>query len=70
MSQQATNAPHRQPTRNRVKRVVQQHQPRQQQRMTKADTSFAATMVKFIVVAFLAYALVPMSVLHWLEQTL
>jgi hypothetical protein len=27
MSQQTTNAPHRQPTRKRVQRVVQQHQP-------------------------------------------
>jgi hypothetical protein len=30
MSQQATNAPHRQPPRKRVKRVVQQHQPHKQ----------------------------------------
>jgi hypothetical protein len=35
MSQQSTNAPHRQPTRNRVKRVVQQHQPQPHKQPTK-----------------------------------
>jgi hypothetical protein len=35
MSQQSTNAPHRQPTRKRVQRVVQQHQPQPHKQPTK-----------------------------------
>jgi uncharacterized membrane protein YgcG len=63
MSNQHTQPQH-QPTRHRARRVVQQHQP---QRKTKAKPSFWARLIKFAVVAFLAYALVPMSWLHAAE---
>ena len=60
MNQQHTQPQH-QPTRHRARRVVQQQQP---PRKTKSKPSFWARLIKFAVVAFLAYALVPMSWLH------
>ena len=53
-----------QPRRQRVRKHAHPTQQNQPKRTTKAGVSFQARLIKFTVVAFLAYALVPMSWLH------
>lgn len=55
-----------QPRRQRVRKHAHPTPQNQPKRTTKAETSFQARLIKFSVVAFLAYALVPMSWLNLL----
>ncbi|MBO0615393.1 hypothetical protein [Thiothrix fructosivorans] len=49
MSQQSTNVPHRQPTRHRARRVVQQHQPQpHKQPATKAASGGVDGLTVFL----------------------
>lgn len=55
-----------QPRRQRVRKHAHTTPQKQPKHTTKAETSFQARVIKFAVVAFLAYALVPMAWLNLL----